>query len=93
MATITSIPELWTDQIEEAGVSKRVHFHMRVQFDDGTQAWYYFGTPVPSPAPSIPCVSQPSVLFPAEFLNLPTASDTLYSLALEVAVNKITTGL
>jgi hypothetical protein len=93
MATITGIPELWTDNLESLGVSQKVSFHMRVQFDDGTEKWYYFGTPIPTTPSPIPYVQQPSVLFPAEFLNLPDSSMTVYSLALEVAVNKIQTGL
>ena len=90
MATITTIEELYTDGITAAGVSRFIKFHFRARYDDQSTKWHYFGTPMPDPPPDgVPAEQHARVLFPADFLNLPDANDTLYSLALECALTKI----
>ena len=87
---ITTIEELYTDGIKEAGVTRYVEFHFRARYDDGTTLWHYFGTLAPDPTPDgVPAVQHARILFPPDFLNLPSANDTLYSLALECAFAKI----
>ena len=81
---IQAIPELWTDQMTAQGTTRKVYFHMKVRFDDGTEVWHYYGTVAPE---GIGAVQHPEVAFPSDMLNLPSASDILYTLALEVAVN------
>ena len=43
------IHELYTDKIDEAGVSKRMYFYCRIEID-GVNEWHYYGTdPVEKP--------------------------------------------
>lgn len=37
------IHELYTDKIEDSGISKRIYFHLRMEID-GVNEWHYFGT-------------------------------------------------
>jgi hypothetical protein len=86
MANITTIEELYTDGITAAGVTRYITFHFRARYDDGSTKWHYYGTPVPA---GVEAEEHARIMFPPDMLNLPTANDTLYSLALEAALNKI----
>ncbi len=85
MAQVEAIEELYTDGITAAGATRRISFHMRVRLVGGEQEWHYYGTPLPA---GVVGTQHAEVLFPPDFLNLPNASDTLYSLALETALFK-----
>ena len=49
MPTIASVPELYLDEIVEAGVTRNIYLHMRVVLEGGDPdgEWHYFGTEVP----------------------------------------------
>ena len=87
MPVRASIPELYTDQIVDVGVVKRVYFYLR-HCDDSTGAcaWHYFGTdPEDFPPWSDDPVNEYAyVQFPTAFDDLgQDALFTMYELALQ----------
>ena len=72
---MASIPEMWTDQIQELGVVRRVYFHA-LHCDDvtGECAWHYFGTDPDKAPPTTddPVHEYDYVQFPAAFDDLGT---------------------
>jgi len=89
MAEIVSIPELYSGAYNDLGAVQEVSMHFRAVHADGTEAWYYYGTdPVAMPPPAgsaATIVQRPAVRFPADFFNLPEASDLIRDLAYTVA--------
>lgn len=81
---INHIEGMFTDQIEEVGVTKRVYFQVLIVFDDGHKEWHYFGTLLADvPARSADPVFEHSfVQFPQglDDLDLRESSDFLYEL-------------
>lgn len=78
------IHELYTDGIDEAGTSKRIYFHCRVEIG-GINEWHYFGTdPIEVPPMSEDLVNEYGyVLFPRDLddLDKREADDLLYQMA------------
>lgn len=92
MATIQSVPELYTDEIVDLGSAAReIKFHMRVIEIGGDPAgvWHYYGTEVPQEYPN--AVQHPAVHFPLDFFNLPSGAGLLFDLAFDVAINILNT--
>ncbi len=93
MATIVSIPEMYTDRIEEIGVVRRIYFHARIVFDDGSMSWEYFGTDPAEVLPTTadPVNEHPYIQLPDDIDDLPNnyqTADLLYSLATTIAYRK-----
>lgn len=66
---VISIPEFYTDSIDEVGVTKRVRFFCRVELDGGVQEWHYFGVdpavrPPKPPNEGLPVFEHALVQFP-----------------------------
>lgn len=66
---VKNIPEFYTDSIDEVGQVKRVRFFCRVELDDGSQAWHYYGVdptvrPPPPPFSALPINEYGFVQFP-----------------------------
>ena len=66
---VINVPEFYEDQVEEIGVSKRVHFFCRVELTGGVQEWHYYGVdpvdrPPPPPFDGVPVFEHTFVLFP-----------------------------
>lgn len=84
---ISSIPEFYTDVIDEQGTTKRVRFFCRVELLDGSQAWHYFGVdpadrPPPPPFDALPVFEYGLVQFPQSLDDLTgqEANDFLYEI-------------
>jgi len=86
---ITVIEEFWTDKIVAAGVASKIYFHFKALFDDGTAEWHYYGTPIPE---GLTAIAHNYILIPPDLRDLPNESMILYSLALEIAQNRILAG-
>ena len=89
---------LFTDGIEDHGVSKGVQWHALVwEFDVelglGRWKWHYFGTTMPSPLPYLSefptatGMQHPDTLFPPALNDLPEGDTALYDLAKEIEFN------
>ena len=84
---IRNIPEFYTDAIDEQGQVKRVRFFCRVELDDGSQAWHYYGVdpavrPPPPPFDAFPVFEHPFVAFPQglDDLTLRESEGLLYEM-------------
>ncbi len=81
--TVQSVPEFYTDSIEDLGAVREVSWHARFVFEgeDPAGEWHYYGT---TPGPEHPsAVQHPVTHFPAAFDLLDAAdSHLLYDLAL-----------
>jgi len=90
VAEIQSIPEFYTDQIVENGVTRDIYMHVRVILAGGDPAgeWHYFGTEVPPEHEG--AVEHAPVHFPAATLMLGDQDESLfYDLGLLAAKNQI----
>lgn len=83
MANITMVHELYPEGTVELGAVQEVSMRFRASFDDGTERWFYYG--VEPPPELTDAVARPAVRFPADFYNVPEASDLTFDLAYEVA--------
>lgn len=77
------IHELYTDKIEDSGISKRMFFYCRIEIN-GVNEWHYFGT---DPADKPPFTADPVneygyVQFPRDLddLDKREADDLLYEI-------------
>lgn len=77
------IHEMWTDKIEEQGISKQMFFHCLIEID-GAKEWHYFGTdPAEKPPTSADPVNEYGyVMFPRDLddLDKREADDLLYQM-------------
>lgn len=92
---------LFTDKVEEHGVSHSVFFHVLVYMVDDVNPetiayqWHYYGTPVPTPLPYVEqfptatAMQHPETLFPPALNDLPDSDMTLYGLAWSVESNRL----
>lgn len=85
---IANIPEVYTDSIDEVGQVKRVRFFARIELNDGSQAWHYYGVdpmvrPPPPPFDALPVNEYPLVQFPQGLDDLTgeEANEILYEMA------------
>ncbi len=81
--TVQSIPELYTDGIDDLGVVREVRWHARFVFEgeDPAGEWHYFGTGAGPEHPN--AIEHAATHFPAAF-DLLTEADAslLYDMAL-----------
>ena len=85
--SVIGIPEFYTDQIQEVGQVKRVHFFCRIELEGGVQEWHYFGVdpavrPPPPPFDAFPVFEHPFVAFPQglDDLTLRESEGVLYEM-------------
>ena len=85
--SVSGVPELYTDRIEEVGAVKRVYFFCRVELEGGVQEWHYFGVdpvvrPPPLPFDALPIFEHAYVQFPQGLDDLTgqEANDLLYGM-------------
>jgi hypothetical protein len=94
-AEIQSIPEMYTDKIEDLGAGAReVHWWMRVIFVGGDPAgeWHFYGTDPATvdPVKYADAVRPPATHFPANFENMTDPAGLFYDLARDVESNNLT---
>lgn len=77
------IHELYTDRIEDSGISKRIYFHCRIEIE-GVNEWHYFGTTQAEKPPTTadPVNEYGYVQFPRDLddLDKHEAEDLLYQM-------------
>ena len=85
------IHELWTDEIDESGITKRIYFHCLIEID-GAKEWLYFGT---DPAEKPPTQNYPIseynyIQIPQELDNLDKqeAESLLYEMGLKIGLRR-----
>jgi hypothetical protein len=88
----SSIPEMWTDGIDRAGVTTKMSFRLLVRNDEtGEMIWHYFGTEESNipPTDGRDVVEHPEISFPKDLDELGSEADTtLYTLSVQVAKKK-----
>ena len=84
---VVAVSEFYTDQIEEVGQVKRIHFFCRIELEGGVQEWHYFGVdptvkPPPPPFDSLPVFEHIFVQFPQGLDDLTgeEVNDLLYGM-------------
>lgn len=85
---IESIPEFYTDEIDEQGGTKRIRFFCRLVRDTGEHEWHYFGVdplvrPPPPPFDAFPVFEHGLIRFPQGLDDLtgPEADEVLMGMA------------
>lgn len=88
--TVRRIEQMWTDKIEEVGVTKRIFFHCLIVFDDDTKQWHYFGTTQAEAPPTTtdPVFEYEYVMFPRDLDELRDAEIQLYKLGLQAGLQR-----
>lgn len=79
------IHELYTDKIDDEGISKRINFHCRIEID-GVNEWHYYGTKAVDKPPRTadPVNEYGYVQFPRDLddLDRREAEDFLYQMGM-----------
>jgi hypothetical protein len=97
---MANIESLFTDTIEDAGVTFDISFVVRILLDNGNREWHYFGTteaeiPRATLEPNVPELAtapffeHSQVQFPSGFNDLPQEIfNELYRLAVPAGLNR-----
>ena len=97
---MANIESLFTDKIEDAGVSFEVSFTVRILLENGDREWHYYGVteaemPRAELEPNVPELRNAPffehavVKFPQSFNDLPNEQyNDLYSLAVPAGLNR-----
>ncbi len=83
-----SIRQLFTDSIETAGATKKIHFHFQFEL---SRDWHYFGTTAAEipPAEAGAVFEHAEIQFPRDFAELGDEEDELlFDLALIAGLNR-----
>ena len=89
-----SIPEMYTDGINIAGVVPRISFRVLVVDGDNNKTWHYFGVTAAGKPPQgtnadAPVIEHPYVQFPNDMLSIgEDMNDELYTLSLQVGLRR-----
>jgi hypothetical protein len=85
------IHELWHDEIDESGITKRIYYHCLVEID-GVKEWYYFGTDPAEKPPTqdYPIKESPYIQIPQGLDNLDKqeADGLLYDMGLMIGLRR-----